>query len=165
MIICKSVQLRSSSVLLPSVLLIALEISSFSCKGIPFSTFYSIATDRLFGLCSLAGRSHRPRSDFRCFLHIIAAKFPNVIKQQRFQKVIGPKFLLCSEVAHFVTLFIAPSLSFQGDQAVDAHAARAPPPPYSGGGVWSIIPYVSRGEDRALLGLLWGSRSPFGQED
>ena len=32
--------------------------------------------------------------------------------------------------------FIAPSLPFQGDQAVDAHTAGAPPPgpPYSGGG-------------------------------
>ena len=30
-------------------------------------------------------------------------------------------------------MFIAPSLPFQGDQAVDAHAARAPAPPYSGG--------------------------------
>ena len=35
--------------------------------------------------------------------------------------------------------FIAPSLPLQGDQAVDAHAARAPPPPYSGGRVWSIV--------------------------
>ena len=32
-----------------------------------------------------------------------------------------------------VTIFIAPSLPLQGDQAVDAHAARAPAPPYSGG--------------------------------
>ena len=30
--------------------------------------------------------------------------------------------------------FIAPSLPFQGDQAVDAHAARAPAPPTQGGG-------------------------------
>ena len=31
-------------------------------------------------------------------------------------------------------LFIAPNLPFQGDQAVDAHAARAPAPPTQGGG-------------------------------
>ena len=49
-----------------------------------------------------------------------------------------------------------PSLPFQGDQAVDAHAARAQLPPYSGGRVWSIVPCVSRGDDRALLGLLGG---------
>ena len=41
-------------------------------------------------------------------------------------------------------IFIAPSLPFQGDQAADAHAARAPPP------LWSIVPCVSRGDDRAL---------------
>ena len=34
--------------------------------------------------------------------------------------------------------FIAPSLPFQGDQAVDAHAARAPAPPYSG---WEGLVY------------------------
>ena len=44
-----------------------------------------------------------------------------------------------------VRKFIAPSLPFQGDQAVDAHAARAPAPPYSGGRVWSIILNVFRG--------------------
>ena len=33
--------------------------------------------------------------------------------------------------------FIAPSLPFQGDQAVDAHAARAPaPPPTQGEGYY-----------------------------
>ena len=50
-----------------------------------------------------------------------------------------------------------PSLPLQpeGDQAVDAHATRAPAPPYSGGRVWSI---VSRGDDRALLGL-WGGEA------
>ena len=46
--------------------------------------------------------------------------------------------------------FIAPSLPLQGDQAVDAHAARAPAPPYSGGRVWSIVLCVSRGDDLAL---------------
>ena len=35
-------------------------------------------------------------------------------------------------------------------QAVHAHAARAPAPPYSGGRVWSIVLCVSRGDDRAL---------------
>ena len=42
--------------------------------------------------------------------------------------------------------FNAPSLPFQGDQleAVNAHATRAPPPPYSGARVWSIVPYVCR---------------------
>ena len=40
---------------------------------------------------------------------------------------------------------IAPSLPFQGDQAVDAHAPRAPPTPYSRGRVWSIVPYALRG--------------------
>ena len=52
-----------------------------------------------------------------------------------------------------------PSPPFLGDQAVDAHAARAlppPAPPYSGGRVWSIVPCVLRGDDRALLGLLGG---------
>ena len=44
--------------------------------------------------------------------------------------------------------FIAPSL----DQAVDAHAARAPEPPYSGGRVWSIVLCVSRGDDRLASG-------------
>ena len=47
--------------------------------------------------------------------------------------------------------FIAPSLPLQGDQTVDAHAARAPASPYSGGRVWSIVLCVSRGDDRALL--------------
>ena len=46
----------------------------------------------------------------------------------------------------------------QGDQAVDAHAERAPAPPYSGGRVWSIVLCVSRGDDRALLGL-WGGEA------
>ena len=32
----------------------------------------------------------------------------------------------------------------QGDQADNAHATRAPPPPYSGGRVWSIVLYVCR---------------------
>ena len=31
-------------------------------------------------------------------------------------------------------IFIVPSLPFQGDQAVDAHATRAPGPPFSGVG-------------------------------
>ena len=35
---------------------------------------------------------------------------------------------------------------------------RAPPPPYSGERVWSIVPCVSRGDDRALLGL-WGGEA------
>ena len=55
-----------------------------------------------------------------------------------------------------VKQFIAPSLPFQGDQAVDAHAAWAPPPPYSLGRVWSIVPCGSRGDDRALIGPLGG---------
>ena len=55
-------------------------------------------------------------------------------------------------------LFIAPSHPFQGDQAVDPHATRAQPPPNSGGRVWSIVPCVSRGDDRALLGL-WGGEA------
>ena len=54
--------------------------------------------------------------------------------------------------------FIVPSLPLQGDQAVDAHAARAPAPPYSGGRVWSIVLCVSSGDDRALLGL-WGGEA------
>ena len=54
-------------------------------------------------------------------------------------------------------IFIAPSLPFQGDQAVDAHTARVPAPSYSGGRVWSqaIVPCVLRGDDLAFLGL-WG---------
>ena len=50
-----------SAFLTSSVLWIALEISSCHCKGISHkilwsSTFYAIASDRLFELCSFAGR-------------------------------------------------------------------------------------------------------------
>ena len=51
---------------------------------------------------------------------------------------------------HYV--FIAPNLPFQGDQAVEAKPRGRRPPPYLGG-VWSIVLCVSRGDDRALLGL------------
>ena len=52
----------------------------------------------------------------------------------------------CAVTGTVTTLvyFNALSLPFQGDQAVNAHATRAPPPLYSGGRVWSIVPYVCR---------------------
>ena len=52
-----------------------------------------------------------------------------------------------------INKIIAPSLPFQGDQAVDAHAARAPPPPYSWGGS-GLSYHVFRG---AMTGLYLAS--------
>ena len=49
------------------------------------------------------------------------------------------------------------SLPFQGDHAVDAHAARAPPPLLRGEGlVYRTMCF--EGDDRALLGL-WGGEA------
>ena len=69
-------QVGSRSVLTTSVLWIALEISSCRCKGIPHKilwsfTFYAIASDRLFELCSL---QDGPRSDLRCLLYKLAVE-------------------------------------------------------------------------------------------
>ena len=46
---------------------------------------------------------------------------------------------------------IAPSLPFQGDQAVDAHVARAPAPPTQGGGSGQMKPALK--EDREGKGI------------
>ena len=59
--------------------------------------------------------------------------------------------------------FNAPSLPFQGNQAVNA-AIILPtprgrrPPPYSGAGVWSIVPYICRRAttERCLASGGWG---------
>ena len=50
------------------------------------------------------------------------------------------------------------SLPFQGDQAVDAHAARAPPPPLLRGEGLVYRTMCFKGDDRALLGL-WGDEA------
>ena len=58
-------------------------------------------------------------------------------------RLYNHSFSICFLCTIFLN-FNAPSLPFQGDQAVNAHATRALPPPYSGGRVWSIVPYVCR---------------------
>jgi hypothetical protein len=51
-------------------------------------------------------------------------------------------------------IFIAPSFPLQGDQAVYAHAMRAPALPDSGGeGLVYRSMRLSKDDDRALLGL------------